>query len=436
MRIFKHPSQDQWSEFLKRPSFSTSEISSEVEAVINTVITNGDKALYEFSKKYYGVNLSDLRVSQEEMDASDEFVSVELKDAIKVAYKNILTFHTTHRENYHVVETVPGVRCWRRALPIEKVGLYIPAGPNPMFSDVLMLGVPAKLMGCKEIVVCVPTQEDGSVHPTILYAAKVVGLKSLFKLSGAHAIAAMAYGTESVPKVFKIFGQGNLNVAAAKQMVSRDGVAIDMPAGPSELMIVADDTMPASFVAADLISQAEHGIYSQLSLITFKEDYLKRVQKHVAEQLKEIAANENIDKALENCFAVIVKSQEEAISIVNEYAPEQLMVGLRNCNAFATEIFNAATIYLGNYSPESVGNYAAGPNHTLPKGGFSKMFSGIMLESFAKKVTYQQLTAEGLENIAPTVEVMAKNEGLEAHSQAVSLRLAYIKEKEKEIKMN
>jgi histidinol dehydrogenase len=430
MKVFKHPAREQWGEFLQRPTVDMTEIKKSVASILENVKTKGDKKVLEYTEKYDNAKLENLAVSQEEFDACDEFVSDELKAAMKVAYKNILTFHTTHRENYHVVETMPGVRCWRRALPIEKVGLYIPSGTAPLFSTVLMLGIPAKLMGCKEIVVCVPPQADGTIHPAVLYAAKMVGLKSIFKIGGAQAIAAMAYGTESVPKVYKIFGPGNLYVTAAKQMVFRDGLAIDMPAGPSELMVVADETMPASYAAADLLSQAEHGIDSQVLLVTFKEEYLKKVQKHLAEQLKELPRKEIAEKALENSFAIIVKTQEEARDIVNEYAPEHLIVGLRNCNAFATEIYNASAIFLGNYSPEAVGDYATGPNHTLPTGGFAKMFSGVMLESFAKKVTYQQLTPEGLMNLGKTVEVMAAAEGLDAHKNAVTIRLNDLKTKE------
>jgi histidinol dehydrogenase len=287
-------------------------------------------------------------------------------------------------------------------------------------------------MSCREIVVCVPPQADGSIHPAVLYACKMVGLNKVFKVGGAQAIAAMAFGTESVPKVYKIFGPGNLYVTAAKQMVAREGVAIDMPAGPSELMVVADESMPSSFVAADLLSQAEHGIDSHVVLVTFKEEYLKRVQKHLADQLKDLPRKEIVEKALENSSAIIVKTQEEARDIVNEYAPEHLVLGLRNCNAFATEIYNASAIFLGNYSPEAVGDYATGPNHTLPTGGFAKMFSGVMLESFAKKVTYQQLTPEGIKNLGGYVETLAAAEGLDAHKNAVTVRLTQLKNLEKE----
>ncbi len=432
MKVFKHPAREQWNEFLKRPNPDNKEIVESVASILENVKAKGDEKVLEYTAKFDNVQLKNLAITQEEFDACDEFVSQKLKDAMKVAYKNILTFHTTHRENYHVVETMPGVRCWRRALPIEKVGLYIPSGTAPLFSTVLMLGIPAKLAGCKEIVVCVPPQADGTIHPAVLYAAKMVGLKSIFKVGGAQAIAAMAYGTESVPKVYKIFGPGNAYVTAAKQMVFRDGLAIDMPAGPSELMIVADETMPSSFVAADLLSQAEHGVDSQVILVTFKEEYLKRVQKHLEAQLKELDRKEIAEKALEFSVGIIVKTQEEARDIVNEYAPEHLIVGLRNCNAFATEIFNASAIFLGNYSPEAVGDYATGPNHTLPTGGFAKMFSGVMLESFSKKVTYQQLTTEGIVNIGATVETMAEAEGLSGHKNAVTIRLEYLKNKEKE----
>lgn len=432
MKVFKHPAREQWNEFLKRPNPDNKEIVESVASILENVKAKGDEKVLEYTAKFDNVQLKNLAVTQEEFDACDEFVNQKLKDAMKVAYKNILTFHTTHRENYHVVETMPGVRCWRRALPIEKVGLYIPSGTAPLFSTVLMLGIPAKLAGCKEIVVCVPPQADGTIHPAVLYAAKMVGLKSVFKIGGAQAIAAMAYGTETVPKVYKIFGPGNAYVTAAKQMVFRDGLAIDMPAGPSELMIVADETMPSSFVAADLLSQAEHGADSQVILVTFKEEYLKRVQKHLETQLKDLDRKVIAEKALENSFGIIVKTQEEARDIVNEYAPEHLIVGLRNCNAFATEIFNASAIFLGNYSPEAVGDYATGPNHTLPTGGFAKMFSGVMLESFSKKVTYQQLTTDGIVNIGATVETMAEAEGLTGHKNAVTIRLEYLKNKEKE----
>lgn len=430
MKVYKHPAREEWKEFLIRPNPDMTEIQKTVASVLENIKKSGDAKVFEYTAKFDNVKLENHAVSQEEFDACDEFIKQDLKDAIEVAYTNILTFHTTHRENYHVVETMPGVRCWRRALPIEKVGLYIPSGTAPLFSTVLMLGIPAKLMGCREIVVCVPPQGDGSIHPAVLYACKIVGLKTVFKIGGAQAIAAMAYGTETVPKVYKIYGPGNLFVTAAKQMVARDGVAIDMPAGPSEVMVVADDSMPPAFAAADLLSQAEHGIDSQVMLVTFKEEYLKKVQKQIVEQLKELPRKEIAEKTLENSVAIIVKTQEDARDIVNEYAPEHLIVGLRNCNAFATEIFNASAIFLGNYSPEAVGDYATGPNHTLPTGGFAKMFSGIMLESFAKKVTYQQLTPEGIQNIGKHVEIMATAEGLDAHKNAVSVRLAELKNKE------
>lgn len=432
MKVIKHPSREQWNEFLTRPYQDMTEIKKTVQTIIEDIKVGGDAKLLEYTQKFDNVSLNNLSVSKEEFDACDEFVSQELKEAMQVAYNNILTFHTSHRENYHVVETMPGVRCWRKAVPIEKVGLYIPSGTAPLFSSVLMLGIPAKLMSCREIVVCVPPQADGSIHPAVLYACKMVGLNKVFKVGGAQAIAAMAFGTESVPKVYKIFGPGNLYVTAAKQMVAREGVAIDMPAGPSELMVVADESMPSSFVAADLLSQAEHGIDSHVVLVTFKEEYLKRVQKHLADQLKDLPRKEIVEKALENSSAIIVKTQEEARDIVNEYAPEHLVVGLRNCNAFATEIYNASAIFLGNYSPEAVGDYATGPNHTLPTGGFAKMFSGVMLESFAKKVTYQQLTPEGIKNLGGYVETLAAAEGLDAHKNAVTVRLTQLKNLEKE----
>jgi histidinol dehydrogenase len=432
MKIFKHPSREQWNEFLKRPLQDLAEITKTVNTILENVKTRGNQALLEYTASFDQVKLDSVEVTETEINTCEDLVSHELKQAMKAAYKNILTYHTTHRENYHVVETVQGVRCWRRSVPIDKVGLYIPSGTAPLFSTVLMLGIPAKLMGCKEIVLCVPPQADGSVHPAILYAAKMVGLKKIFKVGGAQAIAAMAYGTESIPKVYKIFGPGNAYVTAAKQMVFYDGVSIDMPAGPSELMVVADDSMPVAYVAADLLSQAEHGIDSQVILVTFKEDYLKKVQKHISEQLKELPRKEIIEKALENSLGIIVKTQDDARDIVNEFAPEHLIVGLRNCNAFATEITNASAIYLGNFSPEAAGNYATGPNHTLPTAGFAKMFSGLMLESFAKRVTYQQLTAEGLSNLSATVETLAEAEGLIAHKNAVTIRLNDIKTRDNE----
>lgn len=431
MKIYKNPAREQWNEFLKRPTPKMDAVIKTVTQVLEDVKKKGDVNVRKYTLKFDKVKLTDMRVSEEEWDFCEEFVSTELKEAMKVAYKNILTFHTSHRENYHVLETMPGVRCWRRALPIEKVGLLISADNVPLFSAVLMLGIPAKLMGCKEIVVCVSPQADGSIHPAILYACKMVGLKSVFKVGGAQAIAAMAYGTQSIPKVYKIFGPGNTYVTAAKQLVANDGVSIDMPAGPSELMILADDTMPAAYVAADLLSQAEHGIDSQITFLTYTEAYLKKVQKHLSEQLEKLPRKELLEKALANSNAIVVKTQDEAVEIINEYGPEQLIIGLRNCNAVATEIYNAAAIFLGIYSPESVGEYATGPNHTLPTGGYAKMFSGVMLESFAKKITYQQLTPEGLNNIGAFVAVMAENEGLQAHKNSVNIRLKDLKDKEK-----
>jgi histidinol dehydrogenase len=429
MKVFKHPSREQWNNLLNRDNSPSEDVLRSVQEIIETVKNDGDKALSAYTLKFDAVQLNSFSPSAEEWSQAEALVPEELKQAMKVAYKNILTFHTTHRENYHVVETMPGVRCWRKAVPIEKVGIYIPGGIAPHFSTVLMLGIPAKLMGCKEIILCVPPQKDGSIHPSILYAAQLCGLKHIFKVGGAQAIAAMAYGTESIPKVYKIYGPGNAYVSAAKRWVFKDGIAIDMPSGPSELMVVADETMPASFVAADLLSQAEHGVDSKMILVTFKEDYLKKVQKCLTDLIKDLPRKEVAEQSLGNTLAFVVKTQEDARDMANYYAPEHLVIGLKNCNAFATEINNASSIFLGNYSPEVIGKYAAGPNHTLPTGGFSKMFSGIMLESFAKKITYQQLTPEGLDQLGKTTEVLAEHEGYQAHKKAIEIRLAYLNKK-------
>ena len=362
-------------------------------------------------------------VSEKELDNATQQVTPELKAAITIAKNNISTFHTQQLQQEQLIETMPGVKCWRKSVAIEKVGLYIPGGTAPLFSTVLMLAVPATLAGCKEIVLCSPPQKDGTINPVILFAAKLAGITKIFKAGGAQAIAAMAYGTESIPKVYKIFGPGNQYVTCAKQLVQADNIAIDMPAGPSEVCVLADDSADPSFVAADLLSQAEHGADSQVFLVTTSKLLADRVKSEIDKQLKELPRKKMALQALENSKAVIVETIEDGIELVNEYAAEHLIISCANDEAIAEQIINAGSVFLGNYSPESVGDYASGTNHVLPTNGFARSYSGVSVDSFVKKITWQKLSKEGLTRIGPTVELMAETEGLQAHANAVRKRL-------------
>lgn len=422
MKVIKFPEKGEWQDLLKRPTFDNATLFDTVNTVLNDVREKGDIAVKEYGLKFDKVSIDNLLVSDEELEIAEKKVSVELKKAILVAHENISQFHAAQNCELPKVETSKGVTCWQKAKAIEKVGLYIPGGTAPLFSTVLMLSIPAKIAGCKEIILCSPPNKEGEIHPAVLYAAKIAGVHKIFKIGGVQAIAAMAYGTESVPKVYKIFGPGNQYVTAAKQIVSLKDVAIDMPAGPSEVEVLADLTANPKFVASDLLSQAEHGIDSQAILITTEEELANKVEIEVEKQLAELPRKEIASKSIANSKIIIVKDIEEAIEITNEYAPEHLIISMQNYLEIGEQIENAGSIFLGNYTPESAGDYASGTNHTLPTNGYAKAYSGVNLDSFRKKITYQEISKEGLEVLGDTIEIMAENESLYAHKNAVSLR--------------
>lgn len=424
MKTYINPDPKQWNDILQRPVFDPSSLEPAVQEILDAVKAEGDDALRRYTEKFDGVRLDDLQVSSAEMDAAERQVSKELKEAIRIAAENIRRFHERQQpQAVERVETMPGVTCWRKNVAIEKVGLYIPGGTAPLFSTVLMLAIPAQLAGCREIVLCTPPAKDGSVHPAILFAARAVGVTRIFKLGGVQAVGALAFGTESVPAVYKIFGPGNQYVTAAKQLVNKTGIAIDMPAGPSEVLVCADETANPAFVAADLLSQAEHGVDSQVVLVAFEEETVKAVLAEVDQQLAELPRREIAAEALRHSVAVVVPDRPTALEITNAYAPEHLILSLRDFEAFSDGIINAGSVFLGHYTPESVGDYASGTNHTLPTNGFAKAYSGVSLDSFVKKITFQQLSREGLENVGPAVEEMAAAEELQAHKNAVTIRL-------------
>ena len=424
MILISNPDKSQWTEILKRPVMNTENLFDTVRGVIDRVKAEGDRAVLEYEEKFDKVRLSSLAVSDEEQREAERLVSEELKAAIRLAKQNIETFHAAQRFEGKKVQTRPGVTCWQKAVAIEKVGLYIPGGTAPLFSTVLMLAVPAKIAGCKEIVLCTPPDKStGKVHPAVLYAAKVAGVNRIFKAGGIQAIAAMAYGTESVPKVYKIFGPGNQYVTAAKQLVSLRDVAIDMPAGPSEVEVLADETANPVFVAADLLSQAEHGVDSQAMLVTTSEALRQAVKAEVERQLALLPRKEIAEKSLANSKLIVVGSMEEALELTNTYAPEHLILEVKDYLSVAEQITNAGSVFLGSLTPESAGDYASGTNHTLPTNGYAKAYSGVSLDSFIRKITFQEIEREGIQAIGPAIEVMAANEHLDAHKNAVSVRL-------------
>ena len=427
MKKILYPNQANWAEILKRPVLSMETLRGTVCEVLDKIKAEGDKAVIEYEERFDKVKLDSLAVTDAEMKEAETLVSIELKVAILLAQRNIYTFHKKQKFEGKKVETMEGVTCWQKAVGIEKVGLYIPGGTAPLFSTVLMLAVPAKVAGCKEIVLCTPPNKEGKIHPAILYAAHVSGVSKIFKAGGVQAIGAMAYGTESVPKVYKIFGPGNQYVMAAKQQVSLHDVAIDMPAGPSEVEVIADETANPAFVAADLLSQAEHGVDSQVVLITTSEKLLNEVEYEVQHQLARLPRWEMAEKSLANSKLVLVKDMEEAIAMTNEYAPEHLIIETSNYMELAEKVVNAGSVFLGSYTPESAGDYASGTNHTLPTNGYAKAYSGVSLDSFIRKITFQEINREGIQNIGPAIEVMAANEQLDAHKNAVSVRLASLK---------
>jgi histidinol dehydrogenase len=426
MKVFNEPSINEWASILARPTIDAAQLHDKVNAIIKEVVVGGDDAIKKLTLQFDGISINELKVPVEKIAAAENLISAALKTAIQLAKVNIEIFHNSQIQKVERIETMPGVWCWRKSVGIEKVGIYIPGGSAPLFSTVLMLGVPAKMAGCKEIILCTPPNEQGDIHPAILYAASLVGVTAIYSVGGAQAIAAMAYGTTTIPKVHKIFGPGNQYVTAAKQLVQQNGMAIDMPAGPSEVCVWADENAIPSFVAADLLSQAEHGPDSQVILVANHKAIVDAIQLEIDLQLIALPRKDIAVKALSNSKAIILSNQDQSIDLINAYAPEHLILAVDNALQIADKIINAGSVFIGNYSPESVGDYASGTNHTLPTNGHANAYSGVSLDSFVKKITFQQLTERGLMNIAPTVIEMAEAEGLQAHSNAVSVRLNLI----------
>ena len=430
MQVIKFPSREEWTSLLARPQYDSTILFDSVQKVLNEVRKNGDKAVKDYTKQFDGVCPDKTEVTKEEMAEAEKLVSDNLKQAIEMARRNIWKFHSEQQQELPEIQTSPGVYCWQKAIAIEKVGLYIPGGTAPLFSTVLMLGIPAQIAECNQVILCTPPNKEGKIHPAVLYAAKVAGIHRIFKIGGSQAIAAMAYGTETVPKVYKIFGPGNQYVTAAKQLVSLRDVAIDMPAGPSEVEVIADDTANPTYIAADLLSQAEHGADSQVILLTVSEKLIEPVLEQLQLQLEQLPRKELAAKALENSKIILLKTLEEAVEMTNEYAPEHLIISTRFYQGVAANIINAGSVFLGNYTPESAGDYASGTNHTLPTNGYAKAYNGVNLDSFIRKITFQQITQEGLTNLSNAIILMAENEELVAHSNAVKVRLVEEKEVE------
>ena len=426
MKIIRYPERGDWAKIVERPHLDVSQLNAIVKSVLDDIRANGDNAVMAYEEKFDHVKLSSLAVSEAEIDEAMTLVSEDLLSSLRTAHHNIKAFHEAQRYEGIRVETAPGVTCWQKSVPIDKVGLYIPGGTAPLFSTVLMLATPAKIAGCKEIVLCTPPNREGKVNPAILAAARIAGVNKIFKAGGVQAIGAMAYGTESVPKVYKIFGPGNQYVMAAKQQVSLHDVAIDMPAGPSEVCVIADETSRADFVAADLLSQAEHGIDSQVFLISTSEKMIEEVRKEIDIQLEQLPRKELASKTLENSTFVLVHDGEEAMDLSNAYAPEHLIITTANYQELAEKVVNAGSVFLGLYACESAGDYASGTNHTLPTHGYATAYSGVNLDSYNRKVTFQHLTEEGIRSIGHAVEVMAENEELMAHKNAMTLRVRAI----------
>ena len=427
MKLIKYPDRSQWNEILKRPVLETENLFDTVRNIINRVRAGGDRVVMEYEAVFDKAELTSLAVTSAEIEEAEKEVPIELKAAIYLAKRNIETFHSAQRFEGKKVDTMEGVTCWQKAVAIEKVGLYIPGGTAPLFSTVLMLAMPAKIAGCKEIVLCTPPDKNGKVHPAILFAARLAGVSKIFKVGGVQAIAAMAYGTESIPKVYKIFGPGNQYVTAAKQLVSLRDVAIDMPAGPSEVEVLADESANPVFVAADLLSQAEHGVDSDAMLITTSEKLMKEVVYEVERQLGYLTRRDIAEKSLANSKLILVKDMEEALELTNAYAPEHLIIETKDYMEVAGQIVNAGSVFLGAFSPESAGDYASGTNHTLPTNGYAKAYSGVSLDSFIRKITFQEILPSGMSAIGPAIEVMAANEHLDAHKNAVTVRLEEIR---------
>src|SRR5690606_32729536 len=427
MNKIYNPNRESWPDILKRPTKTVDDIESTVYEVFNEVMSNGDSAVSEYTIKFDGVNLSTLLVTDTEVEEAKKLVSGTLKQAIQLAKSNIEKFHAAQKTSRVEVETVSGVKCWQEKRPIQKVGVYIPGGTAPLFSTVLMLAVPAKLAGCSEIVLCSPPDKQGKINPAILYTANLCGVTKIIKVGGIQAIAGLTFGTETIPKVYKIFGPGNQYVTVAKQLATKLGVAIDMPAGPSELLVVADDTANAAFVASDLLSQAEHGTDSQVILISTSEKLIEEVEKEVEKQLIQLPRKDITVKAIENSKLIYLENDEIALELINEYGPEHFIVCVKNEDFYVNGILNAGSVFIGNYTPESAGDYASGTKHTLPTNGYAKQYSGVNLGSFLKSMTFQKISPEGIKNIGSAIEQMAEAEGLQAHKNAVSLRLNSLK---------
>ena len=423
MKTYRYPKETEWEELLRRPTKDATELNDVVASVLRDIRERGDEAVREYELKFDKAHLTDLAVSEAEMQEAESLVSDELKQALQLAHQNIHTFHAAQRFETKKCQVAEGVTCWQQAIPIERVGLYIPGGTAPLFSTVLMLATPAKIAGCSEIVLCTPPNREGKVNPAILVAARIAGVNRIFKIGGVQAIGSMAYGTESVPKVYKIFGPGNQFVMCAKQQVSLHDVAIDMPAGPSEVEVLADESARADFVAADLLSQAEHGVDSQVLLVTTSEGLLAKVEAEVERQLALLPRNEIARQALEHSKMILVHNDDEMMRLTNQYAPEHLIIETRNYMELAARVVNAGSVFLGHLTPESAGDYASGTNHTLPTNGYAVAYNGVNLDSYQRKVTFQELTEEGLRQIGHAVELMAENEQLDAHKRAMALRL-------------
>jgi histidinol dehydrogenase len=423
MKTYINPPQDSWPEILKRPVFEVSDLFGKVQTILDEIKMNGDEALWKYTLQFDGVKLDSFLVTEKELTEVELQIDEELKVAINLASKNIQTFHAAQITQIKKTETTSGVVCWQKPMPIEKVGLYIPGGTAPLFSTVLMLAVPAQIAGCKEIVLCSPPNKEGKIHPAILYAAKISGVTQIYKLGGVQAIGAMAFGTQTIPKTYKIFGPGNQFVVAAKQLVSMNDVSIDMPAGPSEVLVVADETSNAAFVASDLLSQAEHGADSQVVLVANNQEVVENVLTEIELQIKNLPRGKTATKALENSILIVMGNFKEQIDLINEYAPEHLIISTKNYPDYIDKITNAGSVFLGEYTPESAGDYASGTNHTLPTNGWARSYSGVNLDSFLKKITFQEISKEGLKNIGPAIEIMAAAEELEAHKNAITLRL-------------
>jgi histidinol dehydrogenase len=423
MKIYNYPKRETWPALCQRPEIELEFLESSVKNILNRIKVSGDRALIELTAQFDKVSISELRVTQQEIAEAEGRLPSSLKNAIQAAAANIEKFHATQKKDSINVETMPGVLCWRKGVAIEKVGIYIPGGSAPLFSTVLMLGIPAKLAGCKEVVLCSPPGKDGKINDAILFAARLVGATKIFKAGGAQAIAALAYGTESIPAVNKIFGPGNQYVTKAKQLVNLQGTAIDMPAGPSEVLVVADSTADPVFVASDLLAQAEHGPDSQVVLVTLDTTMISKIEREITAQLAKLPRKEVANEALNQSLAILLSSEKEIVDFVNEYAPEHLILNTVDCDALSETIYNAGSIFLGPYSPESAGDYASGTNHTLPTNGFAKAYGGVSLESFMKYITFQKLTKKGIQTLGPIVETMASAEQLEGHKESISVRL-------------